>query len=105
MCAIKEVRVITDDKTSKECLKQLNQVSFPYLFHSIVVHGANLLSGFLFALKSFLCCCFGIWQFEFFFNATYHLHLYNVSYCQQEITLLSQLSHPNIVQYYGSELV
>ncbi|KAG5534081.1 hypothetical protein RHGRI_022274 [Rhododendron griersonianum] len=25
MCAIKEVRVITDDKTSKECLKQLNQ--------------------------------------------------------------------------------
>ncbi|KFK39944.1 hypothetical protein AALP_AA3G309800 [Arabis alpina] len=25
MCAIKEVRVISDDKTSKECLKQLNQ--------------------------------------------------------------------------------
>ncbi|XP_016189721.1 mitogen-activated protein kinase kinase kinase 3 [Arachis ipaensis] len=46
MCAIKEVRVVSDDPTSKECLRQLNQ----------------------------------------------------------EINLLNQLSHPNIVQYYGSEL-
>ncbi|XP_034893067.1 mitogen-activated protein kinase kinase kinase 3 [Populus alba] len=46
MCAIKEVTVISDDSTSKECLKQLNQ----------------------------------------------------------EINLLSQLSHANIVRYYGSEL-
>uniref|UniRef100_A0A2P2LSC0 Protein kinase domain-containing protein n=1 Tax=Rhizophora mucronata TaxID=61149 RepID=A0A2P2LSC0_RHIMU len=46
MCAIKEVRVVSDDQTSKESLKQLNQ----------------------------------------------------------EINLLSQLSHTNIVRYYGSEL-
>jgi mitogen-activated protein kinase kinase kinase 3 len=46
MCAIKEVRVVHDDQSSKECLKQLNQ----------------------------------------------------------EINLLSQLQHPNIVRYYGSEM-
>ncbi|XP_042390035.1 mitogen-activated protein kinase kinase kinase 3-like [Zingiber officinale] len=47
MCAIKEVKNISDDANSRESLKQLNQ----------------------------------------------------------EITLLSQLSHPNIVEYYGSELM
>lgn len=29
MCAIKEVKVVADDQTSKECLKQLNQVLLP----------------------------------------------------------------------------
>jgi hypothetical protein len=27
MCAIKEVKVISDDSNSKECLRQLNQVT------------------------------------------------------------------------------
>ncbi|KAL0332663.1 UNVERIFIED_CONTAM: Mitogen-activated protein kinase kinase kinase [Sesamum calycinum] len=47
MCAIKEVKVVSDDQSSKESLKQLNQ----------------------------------------------------------EMALLSQLSHANIVQYYGSDLI
>ncbi|KAL0449827.1 UNVERIFIED_CONTAM: Mitogen-activated protein kinase kinase kinase [Sesamum latifolium] len=47
MCAIKEVKVVSDDQSSKESLKQLNQ----------------------------------------------------------EVALLSQLSHANIVQYYGSDLI
>ncbi|KAI4337908.1 hypothetical protein L6164_016272 [Bauhinia variegata] len=46
LCAIKEVRAITEDQNSQDCLKQLNQ----------------------------------------------------------EVAVLSQLSHPNIVEYYGSEL-
>lgn len=37
MCAIKEVRVISDDSTSKECLKQLNQVILILQFEYFVV--------------------------------------------------------------------
>ena len=36
MCAMKEVKLITDDQTSKECLKQLNQVCLIFLTHSIL---------------------------------------------------------------------
>lgn len=36
MCAIKEVKVVSDDQTSKECLKQLNQVSFIYSFSTFL---------------------------------------------------------------------
>ena len=32
MCAIKEVRIVSDDQNSRESLKQLNQVSSFYLF-------------------------------------------------------------------------
>lgn len=32
MCAIKEVKVVSDDHTSKECLKQLNQVVLSAVF-------------------------------------------------------------------------
>lgn len=55
MCAIKEVKVISDDQTSKECLKQLNQVYLVRLIfcicqdlissaivkHSNIIHTSN----------------------------------------------------------------
>ncbi|KAL5993013.1 hypothetical protein ACLOJK_013933 [Asimina triloba] len=67
MCAIKEVRVISDDRNSKESLRQLNQLS-PY---DLEVTGSSRGNNLL---------------------------------LRKEITMLSQLSHLNIVQYYGSEL-
>lgn len=52
----------------------------------------------------FLCpLYFG--TFQFIIIPTGQLGMWKISSCEQEINLLSQLSHPNIVQYYGSELV
>lgn len=42
MCAIKEVKVISDDSTSKECLKQLNQVILIFKFVSVLVNASLL---------------------------------------------------------------
>jgi hypothetical protein len=46
MCGMKEVRVISDDQNSNECLKQLNQVSLSFsppttmnLYLNFFLHG------------------------------------------------------------------
>lgn len=58
LCAIKEVRVVCDDQTSKECLKQLNQVILLFfkiyewcLKHSIVLYWIL----FWYVCSSFCC--------------------------------------------------
>lgn len=63
MCAIKEVRVVSDDQTSKESLKQLNQVKvclilFNYIICIISVGFHFLVSFYLLILKLVACCTF-----------------------------------------------
>jgi mitogen-activated protein kinase kinase kinase 3 len=77
MCAIKEVKVIADDSNSKECLRQLNQVQ---------------------SLEHVGLVSINIMEECWFFHT-------DTAPYGQEMLLLNQLSHPNIVQYYGSELV
>lgn len=55
--------------------------------------------GFLFHLSFFNC------NGSRFQLLPYPFQFLILCSCEQEIILLSQLSHPNIVQYYGSELV
>jgi mitogen-activated protein kinase kinase kinase 3 len=76
MCAIKEVKVIADDSNSKECLRQLNQVQ---------------------SLEHVGLVSINIMEECWFFHT-------DTAPYGQEMLLLNQLSHPNIVQYYGSEL-
>ena len=101
MCAIKEVRVFSDDQTSKECLKQLNQV----IHHLLKIYANDFSSHPMVVLQFFFIIgievCFIMSKY---YSAV--LKIYSVLFILlQEINLLSSFSHPNIVEYYGSELV
>jgi len=81
-CAIKEIQIPEPD--SKEQIKKLSSV--------LVVHFSWLSSRCLMSITVFVSLVWWTDQLDFF--------LY-----WQEVNFLSQFSHPNIVQYYGSNLV
>jgi hypothetical protein len=83
-CAIKEVQVISDDPNSKERLKQLNQVTWFLKSASLVIFLCMVQYLPTCLIDSTICYPFPYWQ---------------------EVDILRQPSHPNIVQYYGSEMV
>ena len=54
MCAIKEVKVISDDSNSKECLRQLNQV---IIYYENIVHiGINVVEETVFPSRTDTSC-------------------------------------------------
>lgn len=71
----------------------------------MISHQKNVSSNWIrYVLPSF---SYLIWTLHYAFFCIFNpwAFLKSFVYLQQEITLLSHLSHPNIVQYYGSELV
>lgn len=54
MCAIKEVKVVSDDQSSKESLKQLNQVlpntCFPDLYYQLLEKEISTIKHLLFLI-------------------------------------------------------
>lgn len=77
LCAMKEVELFPDDPKSAECIKQLEQVSS----RRETIGRSSV---------------FGLFS---------NRHLIRNLFLCQEIKLLSNLQHPNIVQYFGSEIV
>lgn len=86
MCAMKEVTLFSDDAKSKESAKQLMQASPSALWQKFNQPLACL-------FISFMCLYANLSR-----SVLEHFFL-------QEISLLSRLQHPNIVQYYGSDTV
>ncbi|TQE11146.1 hypothetical protein C1H46_003152 [Malus baccata] len=132
LCAMKEVDLIPDDPKAAECIRQLEQVLFwsPLLvsIHSAVVAYCCLPLDFSGPTKSAdlgkvlyvlaLCLLVSIIGRNESVNIFCRIEGQNpslyisslcsrtvlTSYLLQEIKVLRTLKHPNIVQYYGSEV-